>query len=214
MAELDLTTIASTSIATPGPGVVAVFADSTGKLIKSKDDTGYVMTLGDITSFSTAAQTPAATTRTYITGSKVTVPKGKLQIGTYIRWTFDITKTNAGTAASTYDIAFGTAGTTADTARVSFTKPAGTAAVDTAIVTITALVRGPLTSQGVVAGTFQLVKNAAEAAGHCTTPSVALSVVSSAFDVTVADLFVGLCVTTGTSDAITIQSVLAEVYNL
>src|SRR6266571_160693 len=104
------------------------------------------------TSGATGAQTPAATVRTYITGSAITVPTGKLRIGTFFKWQFDITKTAAGSATSTFDIAFGTTGTTADTARVSFTKTAGTAAADVGMVTIAAVVRGPLSAAGVVSG--------------------------------------------------------------
>lgn len=213
MAELDLTAIAGTSIATPSAGVLAIFTDSTGKLVKSVDDAGFARNMSPFVNFSTASQAPAAATRTYITGSQVAIPTRKLQIGTLIRWTFDITKTAAGVAASTYDICFGTAGTTADTARVSFTKPAGTAAVDTARVTIVAIVRGPLSASGVVVANFQLVKNAAEAAGHCTTPSVNLTTVSGAFDVT-TPTFVGVCVTSGAADALTIQLAMTEVFNL
>jgi hypothetical protein len=43
---------------------------------------------------------------------------------------------------------------------------------------------------------------------------VDVTTISSGFDVTTANLFVGLCVTSGASDAITIQQVLTEVWNL
>src|SRR5207248_2482303 len=56
-------------------------------------------------------QTPAAATRTYLTGSNIAVPVGKLRIGTCFEWNFNMTKTGAGTAASTIDVAVGTAGT-------------------------------------------------------------------------------------------------------
>lgn len=199
--------------ATPSAGQSVIYIDSVTKAHSVKDDSGLVRT-SLARNWSIASQAPAAATRTYIIGSAVSVPTNKLQIGSGFRWTFDITKTAAGTASSTYDVCVGTAGTTADTARVSFAKPAGTAAVDTARVIIEATCRGPLSASGVFVGTFQLVKNAAEAAGHCTTPSVCLSTVSGAFDVTVANLIVGLCITTGASDAITIQMVRAEAFNL
>lgn len=210
MADIVLDT--QTAASTPSAGTTTIYVDSTSKRVTSKNDAGFVD--GRVYNFSTAAQTPSAATLTYIAGSAIAIPTNKMQIGTCFRWTFDITKTAAGTASSTYAIVVGTAGTTADTARVSFTKPAGTAAADTAVVTINCICRGPLSSSGVFAGTFQLVKNAAEAVGHTTTPSTALSVVSSAFDVTTANLIVGLVVTTGASDAITIQAVQAEAWNL
>jgi len=212
MAELDTTNIASTSILTPASGVSATFVD-TDKRLKTKTDAGYILNASTFNNFSTTAQTPAAATRTYLTGSALSVPAGKLQIGTLFRWTFNMTKTAAGSAASTIDIAFGTAGTTADTARVSFTKPAGTAAADEAFCTITAIVRGPLSASGVVVGTFQMTHNLS-ATGHAVIPCVVVNNVSAAFDVTVANLIVGVCLTSGASDAITIQQVTAEALNL
>jgi hypothetical protein len=211
MSELDLTNIASSSISTPASGATALFTDL-DKKIKSKDDTGKVNSLGDFNNFSTASQSPTAATRTYITGSQVAVPAGKLQIGTMVRWTFNMTKTAAGTASSTFDVAFGTAGTTSDTARLSFTKPAGTAIADEGKVVIEMTVRGPLSASGIVVGEFSMIHNLA-ATGHATIPCVVVNIVSSAFDVT-TPTFVGVCITSGASDAITIQQVITEVFNL
>lgn len=212
MAELDLTEIAASSIVTPSSGIDALFAESDHRL-RSKDSAGFIRNLTSFVNFSTTAQTPGAASRTYITGSQVALPAaGRLQIGTMFRWTFNMTKTNAGIATSTFDIAFGTAGTTGDTARVSFTKPAGTAAADEGKVVIEAIVRGPLSSSGIVVGEFTLVHNLAST-GHATIPCVVVNTVSSAFDVTLPT-FVGLCITSGASDAITIQQVMTEVFNL
>lgn len=211
MSELDLTNIAGTSIAIPGLGVTAIYADLSSKTVKTKDDTGYVR--GTLTNFSTVAQTPAATTRTYITGSALSAPATKFQIGTILRWHFNMTKTAAGVAATTFDICFGTAGTTADTARVSFAKPAGTAAVDEAYCEIEAIVRGPITSAAVVVGEFVMLHNLA-ATGHALIPVVVVNTVSAGFDLTTAGLIAGLCITSGAADAITIQQVTAEAVNL
>lgn len=163
--------------------------------------------------FSVAAQTPAAATRTYITGSAIAIPPGKLRIGTIFRWRFDITKTAAGNAASTIDVAVGTNGTTGDTARVSFTKPAGTAAVDHGTVEITAVCRGPLSASGIFSGVMTMVHNL-ENTGHMVIPCMSQVVISGTFDVTTANLIVGLCITSGASDAITIEQVVAEALNL
>ena len=210
MSELDLTNIAATSINTPASGVSALFLDSSGKVLSTKDDTGFVRAVR--TNFSTAAQTPSATVRTYITGSNLAVGANKLQIGTIFRWKVSMTQTAAGIAASTFDICVGTAGTTADAARVSFTKPAGTAAIDEAWIDIIATLRGPLSGAGIMVGEFILNHNG-NTAGHATTPTVILNTISSGFDVTVANLIVGLCITTGASDVITIQMVQSEMIN-
>lgn len=123
-----------------------------------------------------------------------------------------MTKTAAGSATSTIDVAFGTAGTTADTARVSFTKPAGTAAADEAFCEVEVLIVGPLSASGVATGEFTLIHNLA-ATGHAQIPCVVVSTVSSAFDVTLPTS-VGLCLTSGASDAITIQQMVAESSNV
>lgn len=162
--------------------------------------------------YSVTAQAPAAEVRTYITGSNINFGAGGLQIGTMFRWVIDLTKTAAGTATSTFDICFGTAGTTADTARVSFTKPVGTAAVDCGRIVIEAIIRGPLSASGIVVGHFSMTHNLA-ATGHATIPTVDVTTVSSAFNV-LTPTNVGVCITSGASDAVTIEMVTAQVENL
>jgi hypothetical protein len=162
---------------------------------------------------SVASQAPAAATRTYLTGSAILVKPGKLQIGSCFRWRFSLTKTAAGTAASTFDIAFGTLGTTGDTARVSFTKPAGTAAADEGFVDIIAVVRGPIGASCIVAGQFCMSHNLA-ATGHLVIPQAVVNTVSAAFSVVADNLIVGLCVTSGAADAITVQLMQAEAWSL
>lgn len=181
-------------------------------MVRMLDDAGKNKPLTPLNNFSVAAQSPAAATRTYITGSQIRVPATKLQIGTILRWSFDMTKTAAGVAASTFDICFGILGTTGDTARVSFTKPAGTAVIDNARVVIEAIVRGPLSAAGIVAGHFHLTHNLA-ATGHALIPCVDVTTISAGFDVT-TPLFVGVCVTSGAADALTLQMVIAEALNL
>lgn len=166
-----------------------------------------------LNNFSVVAQAIAATTRTYIAGSNITVPADGFRIGTIIKWRITMTKTAAGSAASTFDIAFGTNGTTADTARVSFTKLAGTAVVDEALVEIEMVVRGPITATGVVSGHFKLSHNL-NATGHATISNVNVHTISAGFDLTVASTIVGICITTGASDAITIEQVITESANL
>lgn len=211
MSQLKFNEIAAPTTPASAKAVVYTSNDA-NPILRFKDDAGADRNLTDINNYSTASQAPAATTRTYITGSAITIPAVKLKIGTMLRWVFDMTKTAAGSASSTFDICFGTNGTTADTARVSFTKPAGTAAADNAWVTITAVVRGPLSGSGVVVGHFTMTHNLAST-GHAVIPVVDVTTVSSAFDVT-TPTFAGVCITTGASDAITIEMVSARAWNL
>lgn len=159
---------------------------------------------------SVAAQAFTAATLTYFTGSNLEIPQGAyLRAGSRIRYRFSMTKTAAGTATSTIAIVFGTAGTTADTARVSFTKPAGTAAVDEAWCTIDAVVRNLSDTAGVVVGTFTMGHNL-ENTGHAVIPFVTVTTVSAGFDNKVDGLIVGLVMTTGAADAITVQQIQSE----
>lgn len=196
---------------TPAAGQAVLWVNSVTKRLQLTDDAGFRRGPA-VNSFSTASQAPAAATRTYITGSGMAIVAASLQAGTVFRWKFDMTKTGAGTAASTFDIAFGTAGTTADTARVSFTKPGGTAVIDAGVVIVTAIVRGPVGASGVVVGVFELTHNLA-ATGHALIPCVNVTTVSSAFDIT-TPTNIGLCITSGALDAITIQLVASEAWNL
>lgn len=161
--------------------------------------------------FSTAGDTPAATTRTYLTGSAITITAGQIIVGTVFRWRFAMTKTAAGSAASTIDIAFGVTGTTTDAAQVSFTKPAGTAAADEGWVEVQAIVKTNGAS-GVVVGTFRMIHNLA-ATGHMVIPCAVVTTTSSTFN-TLLPTNIGLCITTGASDAITVSQCSAEAVNL
>jgi hypothetical protein len=219
MAELDFTEYSGGNVLTPASGVTAVYTE-TDHRVRSKDPSAFYRNLTQFVNFSTASQAPAAATRTYITGSAVGLPAaGRLQIGTMFRWGFDVTKTAAGTvAAHTIDIAFGTAGTTADTARVTFTSPAGTAvaAVDTGYILIEAVVRGPLSASGIVSGNILFQTNNTGGSGGIFASgrqTFIATVQSSTFDVTLPT-FVGLCMTSGTAAAFTIQQVVTEVFNL
>ena len=164
---------------------------------------------------SSAPGTPLAlpaTTRTYMAGSAIgPFTANQLKVGTTIRWHFQLVKTGAGTATSVFDIAFGTAGTTADTAQVSFTKPAGTAAADTAWVDIECQIQTIGTS-GVAVGTFRLIHNLA-ATGFSVLPGVVLTTTSSTFS-TATPTYVGLCATIGTGETVTMGQVSAEAINL
>lgn len=157
-----------------------------------------------------AAQAPVAATRTYITGSQLAVPNGGLSVGSKFKFKLAIAKTAAGSATSTFDVAIGVNGTVADAAAVSFVKPAGTAAADEAVVTVEGTVTAISKTAGGIVAEFVLAHNL-EVTGHALTPNVVLSSIVTNADTSLADaLFIGLCVTTGAADAITIHYAEAE----
>ena len=163
----------------------------------------------------TAAQSPAAATSTYLTGSSIAVPVGKLRVGTVFRWTLNYTKTAAGTAARSFFIRIGTAGTTADAAIITLTTEAGTAATDVGSMVVTATVRGPLSASCILAAAAPYQHNTTGSTGLSATNEVGvLNVISSTWDATVANLIVGLSCTTGTAEVLTFDTVTVEAFNL
>lgn len=198
----------------PAAGKVSIYADTSAPqpLVRAVNANGQDIALQPPTNASLVAQAIAAATRTYIAGSALAVPVGKLQVGSCFSWALNITKTAAGVAASTYDVAIGTTGTVADTARLSFAKPAGTAAVDEGVVEIMVTIRS-IGANGVAVGEFSLIHNLA-ATGHAAVPCVCVNTVSGAFDTTVAGLVLGVCLTSGAADAITVQMVQSRSWAL
>jgi hypothetical protein len=194
------------------PGVVESSQPAVGPAIGGQAaGTSGASPSGRVQNFSVTAQVVPAAARTYLTGSALAIPASGLKVGTKLSWTFNMTKTAAGTAASTFDIAFGSTGTVTDAAQVSFVKPAGTAAVDEAWVDIEARVQS-VSATGVVLGEFAMTHNLA-ATGHATIPSVNVNSVSAGFDNTAATtpaLIVGICLTSGAADAITVAFMEAE----
>jgi hypothetical protein len=159
------------------------------------------------------AQVLTAATRTLIAGTLVKAPAGGLKVGSRLKFRASITKTAAGTAASTYDIGFGTVSTglaATATARVSFTKPAGDATADEGVIEVEAIVRAVSATVGVVQGQFELRHNLA-ATGHATVPVVVLSTTSASFDNSAEELYIGLYATTGAADAITVTQASGEI---
>jgi hypothetical protein len=189
--------------ATLTPGDMIEFVDGVGFVVRP----AYVLT--DIQNFSTANQSPAAATRTYVTGSLITLPRTAL-VGSVYRWTIGYSKTAVGTATTTWDVAFGTNGTTADTARCSATGPTETAAADDAFLIVEVIIRGPIGASCIAEAIFSN-NDTGVTTGF---KNWAKNVTSAAFDITPANTKVGLCITSGTADVVTIGSVIAEAFNL
>ena len=148
---------------------------------------------------------------TYLVGSAVPVPLGGFVSGMRYVCTFDMVKTNAGTATPAVVVRIGTAGTTSDAAILTFTFAAGTAAVDTGTFTVIAHFRLAGTA-AVLAGTCEC-RHALAATGLTSTGASGqgqIAVVSSAFDATPANTFIGVSFNGGASFSGTNTVVEAE----
>jgi len=207
MAEFLLDTQAPSS--TPGSGTSLLFPHSSNKLWAQKDDAGKVLTLAGIRNANTA-DVVANAADTYLTGSALALPSHGFQVGTRFRWRFWMTKTAAGTATPIWVVRVGVNGTTADTARLTFTGPAQTAAVDTGRVTLDVITRS-VSSAGVIAGVLTLAHHTSGTTGLANIVSPTIQVVSAGFDMTVANLIVGVSINPGASGVWTHQGVFSEV---
>ncbi len=215
-------TVALTNPATSdGTGIFSFYVnDGVYQIVPTKS--GYAFnTVSDISIFepgvvastAVADQTITAATTAYLTNSSIAVPFRKLRIGSVVTWRLAVSKTAAGSAANSFLVKIGTAGTTADTSVLTFSLPVGTAAVDSAFITIMMTVRGPLSASGLLQGHLQLTHNL-DATGFATIGTVDLDVLSSAFNVTTANLIVGLACTTAASTVLTFTQVSADARNL
>jgi hypothetical protein len=163
-----------------------------------------------LTNHNTATVISAAgATDTYLTGSNIALPSGYPVVGTRYLLQFLVSKTAAGTATPVVTIRIGTAGTTADTARLTFTFGAGTAIADVALVEVIVDFRT------VGSGTTAVAQGVARATTNLTTTGwsnavKALTVVSSGFDSTVANLIIGASYNGGTGAVHTVPTVLSE----
>lgn len=214
MAELDLTNIAASSIATPASGVTAVYVDATTKNLSAKDDAGVVLQmLPALKNQSVAAATPFATD-TYLVGSSFTIPNA-VRVGAQYRCIFDVTKTAAGVATPIIIVRFGTAGSTADAAILTFTFNAQTGVVDngTFAIWLTFRTVGAGTS-AVLQGMAILEHNLAVTGLGSVNPGgwQQLLATSSGFNSTVANSILGVSVNGGASAAWTVQLVQSELY--
>lgn len=198
---------------TPSSGKSYLFPHSSSKQWASKDSAGKVLTIPGIKNCN-LSNSVASGADTYLVGSALAVPSHGLQAGTIFKWRLGLTKTAAGVAAPTWIVRVGTLGTTGDAARLTFTGTAQTAAVDSAFVELTAIVRD-IGASGIVVGLLVLQKAAVTAVGFTNTVGgLVLPITSAGFDTAAANLIVGVSVNPGASGVWTHQIVKAEALNL
>lgn len=166
-----------------------------------------------LNNYSTSDQTIGAATTALLTGSTLTIPSGKLQIGTVLKFTISVSKTAAGTAANIFLVKIGTTGTTSDATILTFTTGTGTAAVDVGTIDIFITIRGPLSSSCIAQGNFRLTHNLSST-GLLVVAGNSINATSSGFDATATGLIASVTCTTAALTVLTFQQVVAEVINL
>lgn len=167
----------------------------------------------DLFNASSASQTVAGNSDTYLAGSNIAIPQGKIKVGTKYRCRFNVVKTAAATAAPVISVRVGTAGTTADTARATLTFAAQTAVADEGWFDVECVFRqsGATSLIQAVGNLFhRLVTTGLNITGVFTS----VLNTGAAFDATGANLKIGLSVNAGASSSWAISVVSAELVNL
>jgi len=160
----------------------------------------------------TPASTPAAATEAVLSGSQIVVP-GPLKVGGRFRWKVKLTKTAAGTGNSvikvktntTQTVATGTTGGAATAVTLTF-PTAETAAVGSIIMDIEAVVQVVDPTAGVMFAQLLGYSTATAATGF-SNQQVAAVGTSLVTDGTIQS--VGLTITSGAADAVTVDFVSA-----
>lgn len=174
----------------------------------------YIGSRTSLYNASVAAQGPGFATDTYLTGSDIAIPSGRLQAKSMYRIKIRASKTNAGTATPILTVRVGTAGAIGDTSRGTLTFQAQTGAVDEAVMELFSTFRTVGSGTSAVLYTYGMIDHRLAVTGFANINTGMADATSGGFDSTVADLKIGVSANGGTSAAWTVQSVQAELYNL
>lgn len=163
---------------------------------------------------SVAAQGPGFASDTYLIGSSILIPNGRLQAKTIYKVRFNAVKTGAGSATPIIQVRFGTNGSTADTQRGTLTHSAQTGVIDEMVYEFTAIFRTVGSGSAAVLQSLGQLQHRLSITGFGTGVSEPEIATSGGFDSTVANSIIGLSVNGGSSAAWTVNVVTAELVNL
>ena len=155
---------------------------------------------------------PTGLVNEYINGSALKLPTRGISVGTTFRWRIVGTKTAAGASTWVWVVKIGTTGTTADTTAASGFGALQTAAADTGVFEITAVVRNVGTA-GIVAAHVKLT-HVLNITGWASAPGYANKVTGSPMDLTSDNLIAGVALTPASGTVATWQAVTAEALNV
>jgi len=194
---------------------LAVNQGGSSKKVTLNQLTAYFEQRGRQTNASVAQQNPTGGTATYLTGSDVLIPTGRLQAKSMYRLKFDIHKTAlSGTANVIVTIKIGTAGTVADTTRATVTFGVQTAVADEGAIDINVVFRTVGSGTSAVIQVLGMLDHRLAASGLTNVNTSIQKVTSSGFDSTVAGSRIGCAVDIGSGTTANINLVQAELFNL
>lgn len=161
---------------------------------------------------STAAQS-GISGDTYLAGSNVAIPQGKIKAGTKYRCKFNVVKTAAGTGAPVISVRVGTAASTADTARATLTFAAQTAVIDEGEFEVECVFR-QAGATAIIQALGSLIHRLSTTGLNVTGLFTSVLNTGASFDVTGASLKIGLSVNAPNPSSWTVSLVSAELVNL
>ena len=157
-------------------------------------------------------QGPGFAADTYLAGSAIAIPSGRLKPGTRYALVFDVAKTAAGVAAPILTLRFGATGSIADAALGAMTFPVQTAVADDGRFTLEVTYRS--VGVGAVVQTVAALTHGLAATGLANVPGAVRRVTSAAFDATAANAVIGVSLNAGAAAAWSVSLVQARLENL
>lgn len=177
--------------------------------------TAYFEQRGRQNNASVASQSPTGGTDTYVVGSNITIPIGRLQAKSRYRLRIWLDKTAAaGTASIVTTVRIGTGGTVTDSSKAPLTYGAGTAATDEGVIDVDCTFRSVGAGTAAILQSNGILDHKLASTGLTNANSSIQKATSSGFDSTVANLIIGCSINTGTGATITLSHVTAELFNL
>lgn len=162
---------------------------------------------------STTNQTVAGNSENYLAGSNIAIPTGKVKVGTMYRCKFNAVKTGAGTAAPVITVKVGTGAASTDTNRATLTFAAQTGVIDEGEFELEFAFR-TAGATATIQATGSLLHRLVTTGFNITGIWTQVLNLGGSFDVTGANLKIGVAVNPGASASWTVSLVEAELINL
>ncbi|MCA3555313.1 DUF2793 domain-containing protein [Aestuariivirga sp.] len=161
---------------------------------------------------SLASQGPGFAADTYLAGSAIAIPPGRLKPGTRYVLTFDASKTAAGLVTPVITLRFGSGAAVADLALAAMNFPPQTAAADDGRFTLEATFRATGAAAAIQA--VSSLAHTGASGGLSNTPGPVRCAGPVSFDSAIANATIGVSVNAGTGAAWTVALVQARLENL
>ena len=161
---------------------------------------------------SLALQGPGFAADSYLGGSAIAIPSGRLKPGTRYVLAFDAAKTAAGVAAPVLTLRFGAAAAVSDAVLGAMSFPVQTAVADDGRITLEVTFRS--VGVGAVVQAVAALSHGLPSTGLANVPGPMRRETSAAFDATAANAVIGVSLNAGAAAAWSVSLVQARLENL